>query len=142
VRASVPDITSQVIDKRADGTVDRQKSRQLILTFCPALNSIRQIFLHAISSCKVSTWLVSLVNLEYLDIIVKDIGRKDLELIGNIPNPFEFRMSLTGSRHKEPIIIRNGFQRLQKFRFDSFTRGQWFMVEEGAMPLLNAQVLS
>jgi hypothetical protein len=32
VRASVPDITSQVIGERADGTVDRQKSRRLILT--------------------------------------------------------------------------------------------------------------
>jgi hypothetical protein len=32
VRANVPDITSQVIGERADGTVDRQKSRRLILT--------------------------------------------------------------------------------------------------------------
>jgi hypothetical protein len=32
VRASVPDITLQVIGKRSDGTVDRQKNRRLILT--------------------------------------------------------------------------------------------------------------
>ncbi|GJN38409.1 hypothetical protein PR202_gb27446 [Eleusine coracana subsp. coracana] len=106
--------------------------------FCPALNSIRQIFLHTASSYRISTWLVSLVNLEYLDITVKDIERRDLELIGSILNLLEFRMTLTGTRHNEPIIIRTGFQRLQKFRFDSSAPGKGFLVEAGAMPSLNS----
>lgn len=106
--------------------------------FCPALDSIREIFLHTASSCRISTWLISLVNLEYLDITVKTIERQDLELIGNILNLHEFRMSLARSRHEEPVIIRTGFPKLQKFRFDSFEPGKVFMVEKGAMPMLKS----
>uniref|UniRef100_A0A0A9FZB9 Disease resistance R13L4/SHOC-2-like LRR domain-containing protein n=1 Tax=Arundo donax TaxID=35708 RepID=A0A0A9FZB9_ARUDO len=105
--------------------------------FCPALDCIRQIFLHSSFSCRISAWLVSLVNLEYLDITVKEIERRDLELIGNIPTLLDFRMLLTGTGQQWPVIITGGFQQLQKFRLHSVPLGTGLIVEAGAMPLLN-----
>lgn len=105
-------------------------------TFFPALNSIRRLTfeIKSLKECKIiTTWLASLVDLQYLDIKVGEIEQQDLELIGSIPALLYSRLNIYSSISKggPPLIIRGGFHQLQKFCFASQSEG--FKVEPGAM---------
>jgi disease resistance protein RPM1 len=102
--------------------------------FCPALNSIREVYLLCGGVHQIRKWLVSLDNLECLHIEVMEIDNQDIHAIGSIPSLLEFRMLLSGYCDVRVINIRGGFQKLQNFSFQSECTG--LMIHEGAMSLL------
>lgn len=96
--------------------------------FIPALNSIQDIHLYGGEICRMTKWLVSLVNLQRLTIYVAMIEQQDLRMIGDIPTLVEFNLDVYGTC----IITGRGFQRLQKF----VIKCNDLMFESRAMPKL------
>ncbi|KAJ1276144.1 hypothetical protein BS78_05G191700 [Paspalum vaginatum] len=97
----------------------------------PALSSIRKVWLSSPRICKISKWLLSLVNLEYLNIYVDNvIEQQDIELIGSIPTLLDFTMTVHNTCNAGPeVFIIRGFQQLQRFSFRSDPTG--LMVQVG-----------
>lgn len=96
--------------------------------FIPALNSIQDIHLYGGEICRMTKWLVSLVNLQKLTIYVAVIEEQDLQMIGDIPTLVEFDLDVYGTC----VITNRGFQQLQKF----VIKCNDVMFESRAMPKL------
>ncbi|XP_048562113.1 disease resistance protein RGA5-like [Triticum urartu] len=97
----------------------------------PALKSIREISFGSGQLCWITKWMVSLVNLQILNVVGGELEQQDIELVGSIPNLLKllFTHDVRG-----PIIIGGGFQRLQELEFDPCATT--LMFKEGAMPNL------
>lgn len=115
----------------------------------PALSSIRKVWLSSPGISKTTTrWLVSLVNLEYLNIYVADvIEQRDIELlVGSIPTTHLLDLTVTVRRTYNfvgpQVFIIRGFQQVQRFSFRSDDDSSGTLVVQveggsgGAMPTL------
>lgn len=101
----------------------------------PSLDSIRTIYICSGKLSWITKWLVSLVNLEFLNIWDVAVEQQDVEMVGSLPNLFRIIMSSNCySDSVGPIVIHGGFQHLQEFEFNPHAMA--LMFQAGAMPNL------